>query len=577
MSCGVQEEVIFKSNILTTLVAASLVLVPVSSSQGSTGIDEQFSPSAPPTSGPGWTGIYASNSTMHNQSYLLGASISDPNAGDRLAGDRQICSSVNDAICSASKSIEFSADLPSCDSSNPNNCVADLTSTKADGSVVHGAFQGFFSSSKQPIFVGDATKGVPTAYYPSIWTFPGVTHSGGDKFLLIPTISYPSTSGMNISASDVLNVALYPISIASTTTEVGTTKTVLNGDGAHSIQYAFNQSDNCPLYEITHQCAVRWPFPSDLSFGITIKTTASVDGWLHGRVSKSSVSITKQGNVTTINISGSPSTVPTLYFWKKWTELSPKLQKYLLAGANSGNWYFGDPSQLWPDHSKPVPWEKASILRGMGMFNQGLFDEYVMWLNEQSANSVADVSTWDFGTANGGGEGINNNKCLSQAQGVDGITGLTTTNANMYVSAPPSFNPKTMTLDYQVASPHLDKSGNPEVGNYDLLISDKVVRCIYGFSSAPVSASVSVVNSDGTTQIATTSQGESNGFLHLEVHGFHYSSPVIKVKVTQVSSATAASQKTISCINVQNHALKTFPATPSGCPNHYKPAPAKKK
>lgn len=40
-------------------------------------------------------------------------------------------------------------------------------------------------------------------------------------------------------------------------------------------------------------------------------------------------------------------------------------------------------------------------------------------------------------------------------------------------------------------------------GTYDLVMRSEVARCLYGFSSAPVSASVSITGSDQTS-VATT-------------------------------------------------------------------------
>jgi len=58
---------------------------------------------------------------------------------------------------------------------------------------------------------------------------------------------------------------------------------------------------------------------------------------------------------------------------------------------------------------------------------------------------------------------------------------------------------------------------------------------------APISASVSVTSSDGGQQsIATTVVNETNGWLHLSAAGFTFSSPTLKVKLTQDANAAAA-------------------------------------
>jgi hypothetical protein len=103
----------------------------------------------------------------------------------------------------------------------------------------------------------------------------------------------------------------------------------------------------------------------------------------------------------------------------------------------------------------------------------------------------------------------------------------------MYISAPPTFNEVTKTLDYKVASPHEDPTGKLNVGSYNLVLSSEAARCLYNFTKAPVSATVSIVSADGNSQIATTSVSEKNGWLYLSANGFTYSAPLVRVKLTQ--------------------------------------------
>jgi hypothetical protein len=51
---------------------------------------------------------------------------------------------------------------------------------------------------------------------------------------------------------------------------------------------------------------------------------------------------------------------------------------------------------------------------------------------------------------------------------------------------------------------------------------------------------VSVINSDGTTQVATTSFKIENSFLVVHARGFHYSSPTVQLKAIKSESPTPA-------------------------------------
>jgi hypothetical protein len=102
-------------------------------------------------------------------------------------------------------------------------------------------------------------------------------------------------------------------------------------------------------------------------------------------------------------------------------------------------------------------------------------------------------------------------------------------------------------------------------------------RCLYGFTNAPVAASISILSADGTSQIATTVLGERDGWLYLSANNFTFSSPTLKVKLTQASAPkappsapvqTGASKKTISCI--KGKVVKKVTGANPKCPTGYK-------
>jgi len=92
-------------------------------------------------------------------------------------------------------------------------------------------------------------------------------------------------------------------------------------------------------------------------------------------------------------------------------------------------------------------------------------------------------------------------------------------------------------LNYKVAGLHKNPDDSIFQGSYDLVMSSKIARCIYGFEgSGPLYATVSVVNSDGgESTLATESVKEEGGWLRLKARGFTFSSPTLKIKLTQNS------------------------------------------
>lgn len=127
--------------------------------------------------------------------------------------------------------------------------------------------------------------------------------------------------------------------------------------------------------------------------------------------------------------------------------------------------------------------------------------------------------------------------CLNDASK---LMGLVTTNAMIYSAGPPSFVDDS--LVYQVAGAHLGFDGSVFKGTYDLAMRSETVRCLYsGFTSAPIKATVSITSSDGSTQnVATEVVNERDGWLTLSAKNFTFSSPTIRIKLTQDAAVVPA-------------------------------------
>jgi len=139
----------------------------------------------------------------------------------------------------------------------------------------------------------------------------------------------------------------------------------------------------------------------------------------------------------------------------------------------------------------------------------------------------------------------------------------------VYSPGPPTYNKSEGSLYYQVGAPHYTSSGDVFKGNYDLIMSSSVARCIYGFSSAPIKATISVTSADGSPQIATTVVSESDGWIHMRAANFEFSAPTVKVKLSQEGSKTIlvkTAPKKITC--VKGKVSKVF-AT-AKCPTGYR-------
>jgi hypothetical protein len=100
-------------------------------------------------------------------------------------------------------------------------------------------------------------------------------------------------------------------------------------------------------------------------------------------------------------------------------------------------------------------------------------------------------------------------------------------------------------------------------------MSSTVARCIYKFTSAPISATVSITSESGVENTATTVISEKNGWLKLGAYGFTFSSPTVRVKLTQeVVKPVFAKKTTITC--VKGKTSKKVTAVKPKCPSGYR-------
>jgi hypothetical protein len=96
------------------------------------------------------------------------------------------------------------------------------------------------------------------------------------------------------------------------------------------------------------------------------------------------------------------------------------------------------------------------------------------------------------------------------------------------------------------------------------LIRSDIARCVYGFTAAPIKASISVINDGGINSLATTTVLEKNDWLKLSAFNFTFSAPVIKINLSQ-----SKNQKyTITCSNTKS--VKKFTGTKPKCPKGFK-------
>ncbi|MFM8842317.1 MAG: hypothetical protein ACKOFU_06365, partial [Actinomycetota bacterium] len=161
-----------------------------------------------------------------------------------------------------------------------------------------------------------------------------------------------------------------------------------------------------------------------------------------------------------------------------------------------------------------------------------------MFRDLASDRASGESVVWNLSTI----DGISSNSCLADSSRVLGIV---TTNATVYDGNVPPFNGEE--LQYKVAGMHYRPDGKSlSQGTYDMVMRSDTARCLYGFNQAPIKASISVLSAEGSAQVATTASGEREGWLYLSAKNFTFSTPTIKVKLTQEVPSTSVAQPTPS-------------------------------
>jgi hypothetical protein len=325
----------------------------------------------------------------------------------------------------------------------------------------------------------------------------------------------------------------------------------------------------------TTQCALPYSMSKDISFGFSLRLNTNLSGWLHGRMKNADIDYSTANGITNLTVNANPIAVPVVDVWSKSDDLSDAhVAAYL-------NQFWGGEAHHYPlsNETGGLPITDAEKTReGMknisfkhinGSFSKSSMDNFLLWLPIAKDKAAAMPTQWRLGTMTDNGSGAVA-ECLNKEKA---LAGVVTTNSTMYIDGPPVFADDT--LDYKVASTHFEPDGTTVFkGSYELIMSSTVARCIYKFTSAPVSATVSITSENGAANTATTVINEKNGWLKLAAYGFTFSSPTIRFKLSQekvaaTATVTVPAKKTsITC--VKGKTTKKVTAVKPKCPTGYK-------
>jgi hypothetical protein len=550
------------SAFLSAVLTATLVIaVPSAATEVP---DEQARVITP--DGFGWQGAWWTDNDLISDWPSQVQGHSDPSR----PGEYSVCANAQDPKCAEGyTSLIGRAYLEPCSATATLYCIEGLTAFKTDETV-----EASFTEYAPAVAPGGGTPEVTELNIPrggsqSVWSIPGATHAGGtDQYIISVSQVYfadRKTSAEPWTRANLTELWVRLVPVTKVESPIARVNSISElGGGTYS-----SVTSGCFATDV-NICWLPWAFPDDTSFSVSVRFATVFSGWLHGRLADPSIDVKVESPTrTVVSFKGSPVRVPTLNAWARFNDLPSGLQERYRDNPGCCGGPYGAPPderQTWS-----MPMRDSSPDQS--------FQDFIRWLPIMKDTATTNPMRWTVRTLSWRETTSGPNNCYNVSGRLNGIV---TTNATVYSPGPPLFSEETQTLDYVVASPHFDPRGEKNVGSYSLQLRSDVARCLYGFSNAPIRASISIVTDQGEQRVATEVVSEVGGWLYLTARGFTYSSPTLRVRLSQPAptptpTATATpnpvvpvkvvkvvkAPKKVTC--VKGKVVKTFtPTCPKG-------------
>jgi len=427
------------------------------------------------------------------------------------------CSSMSDEICTRATEINTTLFFKMCLKETDTNCIATVWTTSPMGAKTFGNYVGLFQENGAGDFPGEPGLSLPAGQGNSfVIDLPGVNHEGGTSRYLVSlrksfVISKLSGELARNSKVDVQGLmgAITPFKV-----EAGNQyRPIVVGEVQGSSHGSLATPNGTRCFATREgECAAIVNFPSNYRFGMSVRLSEKLSGWFHGRITSPAITTSQNNLGSILNIEAAPVKVATVDFVVPKSSLDKATYDFIFSQSEFG---------------AQVDQEGTKIIEDLANDRtQDIMRRFTPYFGDKASKTD---EFWSFRTlAFGSSDAVS--RC---SDGSGDLAGVVTTNSLLYSAGPPSFNSSEGSLDYRVSSPHFESNGKEASGTYDLLLRSDVARCIYGFTSAPIKASIEVLSSDGTSKVASTVINEQDGWLKMSASGFGFSSPIVRAKITQ--------------------------------------------
>lgn len=475
----------------------------------------------------------------------------------------------------------FRGVFPVCNLTNSADCIRSVEYQDSQSRWVEGKLVSYFPvdedyetlPGKTNFKITDSSYSInpvqdsilPKSARSSIWTFPGIEHSGGSKFLVTVTIFRSGNDKELLYSTAPTEVAIVPISDSTQ----AITKTELDGVMPYlALLGQPNPKTRCYFDSVALKkyCTQREEFTSLKPIRLVVNLKAHLDifqiiDWFTARnqnteismkkLSDGSADVTFQGIPISVNSAESfrPATLENFVLGRKILNTG-----YAAIQSPGIKPYEHDLSQTQcfnpiPSNANPNPncnGEEGFTLHSGFSSEDGM--GYFIWRELEKFYPITPkdpVTVWNFKTMNPLGQDFFDlTKCSSRKE----PSGVLSSNATLLVPSPPRWNKENESLDYNLASTHFDAKGKVVTGFYELRVSVPVAKCLWGNDLSQAKAQIQIfsASANAVQSLEVSSLQIKDGYISFQASGFHYSANEIKLKIIGAKNSQTSESPTPS-------------------------------
>ena len=449
--------------------------------------------------------------------------------------DEFLCTSIDDPECSPEKDWGFifvQGGIGNCDANPGTACVASFSVITAEGKeVIAKPLMKFPKNAKEfPGKVNPDGTGYAAGLASWIWRAEGDGPGDEHDYLLtgnVDSVGQNRNKSWKELQSREFFFEAVPIFRENSPLIKAPEKIMQKKVGRDYREILTSNNETSCYANDDGVCLHRREFQPNTRLKISLQLPKFISGWLNGRLNKPAVTSNSfSANTDLVTVEAGPE---ENIFAGKWMNRSD-IKDFSFKNSEIEKKFKGM-FQGYYNRDNP------NSLRDSG--EEGAIDAYDLWAPYMGENAFAVNKTWTLSNARSN----NPSNCVQKETG--GIQGVVTTNASAYEATAPKYNKENGTLEYRVAAPHFAPDGKTEnIGTYGLAMSITLLKCLYGITNVPTSASVSITTNAGVERVATVALNQIGKWVFLNAENFTFSSPTLRIKLNQTSSAATQSTGT---------------------------------